>query len=111
MTDPRRAEVWLVDFGNPIGHEASRIRPAMAVSDDAANATGLVSVCPVTRTRRGYPTHVELEPGTTGLDVISYVQTEQIRTVSTHRLVHRLGTADVVAMRAVEHRLRLLLRL
>lgn len=111
MRDPLRGEIWLVDFGEPIGHEAGAARPGLVVSDDPANVHGLVVLCPVTRTRRAYPTHVELEPGSSGLPSTSYAQVEQVRTVSTRRLTRRLGAADVAAMSQVERSLRFLLRL
>ena len=111
MRDPLRGEVWLVDLGEPIGDELGASRPALIVSDDPFNAHGLVVMCPITRTRRGYPTHVEIESGNAGLDTTSYVQTEQIRTVSTRRLTRRLGMIDVVALNSVERSLRFLLRL
>lgn len=111
MSDPRRGEVWLVDLGEPIGHEAGAIRPAAVASDDRANTHGLVVVCPITRTRRGYPTHVETAPEHSGLDEVSYVQTEQIRTVSTRRLVHRTGVLDLAEQTQVDRCLRFLLRL
>lgn len=107
----RRGEVWLVDLGEPIGHEAAWQRPAVVVSDDPANQHGLAVVCPIGSARRDYPTRVEVEPGRSGLDEISYVQCEQVRTVSTVRLVHRLGAVDPVVMTAVERVLRLLFRL
>ncbi|HZE65719.1 MAG TPA: type II toxin-antitoxin system PemK/MazF family toxin [Sporichthyaceae bacterium] len=111
MRDPLRGEVWMVDLGQPIGHEAGATRPALVVSDDPANAHGLAVMCPITRTRRGYPTQVEIEQGSSGLDTTSYVQTEQIRTVSTKRLTHRLGMIDSSELSSVERSLRFLLRL
>lgn len=112
MTEnPRRGEVWLVDHGDPVGHEAAYRRPALVVSDDAANRHALVVVCPIGTTRSGYPTRVELEPERSGLDHVSYVQCEQIRTISAKRLTSRLGSADVSVIAEVERVLRLLLRL
>ncbi len=111
MRDPLRGEIWLVDLGDPIGHEAGAARPGLVVSDDPANAHGLVVMCPITRTRRGYPTHVEVESGRSGLDSTSYIQTEQIRTVSTNRLTHHVGSLDAPALASVERALRYLLRL
>jgi mRNA interferase MazF len=34
---PRRGEIWLVDFGEPVGREQAGIRPAVIVSTDALN--------------------------------------------------------------------------
>jgi len=108
---PRRGELWVVDLGDPIGPEAAFHRPALVVSDDAANRHGLVVICPIGAAKRAYPTRVELEPGRSGLDRLSYVQCEQVRTVSVDRLVHRLGLVDVTSMSEIERVLRLLLRL
>ncbi len=47
-----RGEIWLVDFGTPIGHEQGYQLPAMIVSADRMNTStaGLVIVVPLTRT-------------------------------------------------------------
>lgn len=109
--DPRRGDVWLIDLGEPVGHEAAYRRPALVVSDDPANRHGLVVVSPIGTARQGYPTRIELEPGPSGLDRRSYVQCEQLRTISALRLIHRLGAADLGVMTEVERVLRLVLRL
>lgn len=91
---PRRGDVWIVDFGTPIGHEQGYRRPAVVVSDDRLNQSRaeLAIVVPVTTTRRGLPSHVELEPrGGTGLKETSYAKGEDVKSVSTQRLVRRLG--------------------
>ena len=101
----------MIDFGDPIGHKAAFRRPAVVVSDDPANRHGLVVVCPIGTAQRRYPTRIEIEPGRSGLDRTSYIQCEQIRTVSTQRLIHQLGDAGETAMSEADRVLRLLLRL
>ena len=56
-TTPRRGEVWLVDFGEPVGHEQGWKRQAVLLSSDHLNdsAASLVIVVPVTRNRGGLP--------------------------------------------------------
>lgn len=100
-----------MDLGEPVGHEAGFRRPALVVSDDPANQHGMVVLCPIGTAQRSYPTRVEVEPGNTGLSSTSYVQCEQIRTVSSRRLTRRLGAVDVTSLITVERVLRLLLRL
>lgn len=106
-----RGAVWLVDFGEPIGHEPEGRRPAVLVSSTAYNTgpAGLVVAVPFTRTRRGIPLHVEVEPGVSGLSATSYATCDDIRSLSTRRLVRRLGDVDVTAMLAIEQVLRRLL--
>ncbi len=106
---PERGEIWLVDLGHPAGHEAGFDRPALVVSTGRFNAFGLVTVCPATSSRLGYPSHVEIEPAVSGLDETSYVQVEQLRTISTSRLRHRAGAADLVVMSRVDRILHLVL--
>jgi mRNA interferase MazF len=104
----KRGELHLCDFGDPIGHEPGFRRPAVVVSHDELNRHGIAVVLPVTRTRRGYPTHVELEAV---LPVTSYVQCELVRAVSTERLLHKVGELNVVQRAAIEAVLRRLLSL
>jgi mRNA interferase MazF len=92
---PRRGDIWIVDFGVPIGSEQSGRRPAVIVSDDLMNSgpSGLVIVVPLTSRRRDLPSHVELDP-TSGLDTPSYAKCEDVKSISTERLVHAIGAAD-----------------
>ena len=90
-------ELWLVDFGEPYPGEPGRRRPALVFGPpDAFGATfPFVVVAPLTTTHRGLSLHVEVEPARdTGLDEVSYVQCELIRSINRNRLVHRLGVVD-----------------
>lgn len=107
----RRGDVWLVDFGAPIGREQAGRRPAVVVSADRLNDSpaGVVIVIPCTTTPRGLPSHVELDPETSGLDTVSYAKCEDIKSVSDERLVARLGAANDEALFAIARTLGFLL--
>ena len=107
----RRGEIWLVDFGEPIGREQAGRRPGVVVSADRLNESlaGVVIVVPCTTTYRGLPSHVELDPQTSGLDAVSYAKCEDVKSVSDQRLVVRLGTANDEALFALSRALRFLL--
>ena len=62
----------------------------------------------MTRTRRGYPTHIELDGV---LPVTSYVQCEQIRAIPSERLIRQVGALDSVILLKVETMLRRILAL
>ena len=111
MSRARRGEVWLVDFGEPVGREQSGRRPAVVISADALNESraGIVIVVPCTTARRGLPSHIELDPATSGLDDVSYAKCEDIKSISENRLIVRLGEAPVEAMFDVVRLLRFLL--
>ena len=110
---PRRGEVWLVDFGNPVGREQAGLRPAIVVSTDALNEgrAGVVMVVPITSTRRDLPSHVEIDHPSSGLDHPSYAKCEDTKSISDRRLIEHLGTAGPEAMFQVGRVLRFLLDL
>ncbi len=91
---PRKDEVWLVDFGDPIGREQAGRRPAVIVSVNSLNESpaGVVIVVPITRSHRNLPSHVELEPGGSGLTEVSYAKCEDVKSVSEYRLITRIGS-------------------
>lgn len=110
---PRRAEIWLVDFGEPVGPEQGGRRPAMVVSADALNPgpAGVVIVVPLTTAHRALPSHVEIEAGESGLHHTSYAKCEDVKSVSEQRLVACLGVATPEAAFAAGRILRYLLEL
>lgn len=112
-SSPTRGEVWLLDLNPTRGHEQAGLRPAVVVSTDGFNhgPAGLVIVTPVTTTRRGIPFHVPVSPPEGGLRRPSFIKCEDIRSVSTERLVERWGLLTPSTMALVEDRLRILLQL
>ena len=108
---PRRGEVWLIDFGEPVGSEQAGRRPGVVVSADRLNESGagVVIVVPCTTTRRDLPSHVEIEPGDSGLDETSYAKCEDVKSVSQRRLLTRLGAAGDESLFAISRVLRFLL--
>jgi mRNA interferase MazF len=109
----RRGEVWLVDFGEPVGREQAGRRPAVVVSADPLNESraGVVIVVPITTAVRGLPSHVEIEPGSSGLDEVSYAKGEDVKSVSEQRLIGRLGAVDDEVLFGIARALRFLLDL
>ena len=113
MTDEgrlRRGDAWLVDFGaDPQDPEQAFRRPAVVVSDDRLHHPNLrmVIVVPGTSTIRRIPLHVVLPPDRdNGLTTETAFQVEQVRAVSTGRLVERLGRLDALSRHAIDEILR-----
>ena len=71
----------------------------------------VVSVVPLTSSRREWPTHVEIDAEASGLKVTSYAKCEDMRAVSPRRFERRLGAVDLLAMTRIESILRRLLAL
>lgn len=105
----RRGEVRLCDFGDPVNPEQGHRRPALVVSVDPFHRSGLAVVLPITTTKRPVPTAIEVEGA--GFDRTSYIQVDQIRTVSHERLTRRFGMIDAVTMIRIEQVLARLLGL
>lgn len=106
-----RGDVWLVDFGEPVGHEPSGHRPAVVVSADPLNESraGVVIVVPLTTTPRGLPSHIEIDPADSRLDEVSYAKCEDVKSISDQRLIARLGAVSAAVMFEIARVLRLLL--
>ncbi|MCZ2403891.1 type II toxin-antitoxin system PemK/MazF family toxin [Paenarthrobacter sp. Z7-10] len=109
----RRGGIYLADLGTPIGHEQSLRRPVVLLSAQPwlDSNPSVVTVLPITRTYRARSTHVEVEPGTSGLSAVSYIRCEDIRAVSPLRLEQRFGLVDEIVLLKVELVLRRLLAL
>ncbi len=107
----RRGEVWLVELSPTRGREQAGRRPALVVSADEFNrgAAELVVAIPITSRERGIPLHVAVEPPEGGLRVRSFIKCEDVRSLSVHRLVHRLGRVSEETLLEVSDRLRILL--
>jgi mRNA interferase MazF len=110
---PRRGEVWLVDFGDPVGREQSGRRPAIVISADPLNESraGVVIVVPITTSRRDLPSHVEIESGSSGLDAVSYAKCEDVKSISEERLIAHLGSATDAVTFDIGRVLRFLLEI
>lgn len=109
----RRGDVWLVDLDPVEGREQAGRRPALVLSDDTFNASPaeLVTVLPITSKARRIRTRVQLEPPDGGLNVMSFVICEQVRTISTRRLGRCLGSVAPSTMFRVEQIVRVMLGL
>lgn len=114
----RRGDIMAVSLDPVRGVEAGKTRPAVVVSNDAANATadrlgrGVITVVPVTsNTARVFPFQVLLRASQTGLSSDAKAQAEQVRSVAVERIGRRLGRVPAAAMADLDQALRLHLSL
>ena len=114
----RRGEIVAVNLDPARGSEANKTRPAVVVSNDAANATatrlgrGVVTLVPVTSsTGRVYPFQVLLPASLTGLPRDSKAQAEQVRSVAVERIGARIGQLPSALVAELDQALRLHLSL
>lgn len=113
MPEPRRAELWWVDWSPGRGSEQIGLRPALVVQTDAASGNPHypnVVVVTVSTKGRPVPFHVVLSPDpATGLERGSFAKCEQIMTISKNRLVRRIGQVGPETMEHVTTALHLVL--
>jgi mRNA interferase MazF len=110
----RRGQIVIVRLDPTLGSEVSKTRPAVIVSNDAANATatrlgrGVITVVPVTsNVTRVHPFQVLLPAKLTGLPRDSKARTEQVRSVTVERIGHRLGQLPAALVSQLDQALRI----
>lgn len=114
----RRGDVVLVDLEPARGSEANKVRPAVVVSNDGANAAatrlgrGVITVVPVTsNVARVLPFQVLLSARATGLARDSKAQAEQVRSLAFERIGRTVGRVPAESMHELDEALRLHLAL
>jgi len=101
----KRGEVWWVEFDPAVGSEIRKTRPAVIVSNDAANRNlARVVVVPLTSsTGRQYPGEALVSVGGNQ----SKAMADQIMAADKRRLKSQLGILSKTDMLAVEDAIRM----
>ncbi|MFT3797980.1 type II toxin-antitoxin system PemK/MazF family toxin [Microbacterium sp.] len=114
----RRGQIVTVSLDPAVGSEAAKTRPAVIVSNNAANAItsrsgrGTVTVVPLTsNVNVVHPFQVRLPAVETGLPQDSKAQAEQVRTVAAERIVAPIGWVPAELMGGIDEALRVHLSL
>jgi mRNA interferase MazF len=103
VTEHLRWSVVVVNLDPVEGHEQAGRRRALVVSYEPFHASGLVTVCPITASRKAvrYPGDVVIAVGNAGQTHPGVIVCSQIRTVSTRRIHERpLGVVTDIATRS-----------
>ena len=104
----------MVDLDPVLGSEADKVRPAVIVSNNGANAavqrsgSGVLTVVPVTSNiTRIYPFQVLLPAAQCGLRRDSKAQAEQVRSVAAVQIGRRVGVLPSDLLAQLDSALRL----
>ena len=111
MMNINRGDIWLIDFNPTIGREQAGIRPALILSVNEFN-NGMASkviALPLTSKNKGIPLDVELIPPDGGINKISFIKCEDVRSLSRNRLIEKWDQVSESKLMEVENKVKLLL--
>jgi mRNA interferase MazF len=105
VIQPKRGEVYLVNFDPTIGSEIMKTRPALVLQNDTSNRYSPITIVAAITSKFDetlYPTEVLITPPEGGLMHIGVALLNQIRSIDKQRLIRRLGAVNRGTMKKVE---------
>lgn len=97
MEEVKWGDVCFVNVPDDIaGSEQSGIRPALIVQNDKGNTHSPTTIVALitSRKKKPMPTHITVFPQESGLNKISTVMMEQVRTIDKTRIISKVGHLD-----------------
>ena len=115
VAHPRRGEIYLAAFDPTVGREIKKTRPALIIQNDIGNRYSDLTIVAAITSKISpvlYPVEVIVKPSSAnGLQVLSAILLDQVRTVDRQRLIKRLGVLDPSIMRTVDEAIQISLGL
>ena len=104
---PKRGDFIWLDFDPTKGHEQAGKRPALVLSQERFNISGLVMVCPITSKAKGYNTEILL-PATEPVQGV--ILTDQVHTKDWQaRGIQIIGSASEQTLHEVFMRIKIIM--
>lgn len=114
VAQPKRGDVYLVNFDPTIGAEIRKARPAIVLQNDIATRHSPITIVAAISSQFDeplYPTEVLIKTNEGGLSVDSVALLNQIRSIDKQRLVKRLGVVKQETMDRVDRAIQVSLGL
>ena len=105
MNNIQRGDIFFADLNPVVGSEQGGVRPVVVIQNDKGNKYSPTIIAAITsRTaKKKLPTHVDIEPKSTGLMEDSIVMLEQVRTIDKTRLIRKLGHLNEASIQQINH--------
>ena len=102
----RQGEIWEINLSPTVGAEIKKKRPAVIINDDAIGILPLKVIVPITEWKNRYHGAiwmVRIEPDSENkLTKLSAIDTFQIRSISTRRLLRKIGSVPSKVLEEVK---------
>jgi mRNA interferase MazF len=102
--DIKRGEIYLVNLDPVLGSEQGRTRPCLVVQNNIGNKYSLNTIIAsiTSKIDKEYPFIVKIDKGIANLSKDSFVQLDQIRTISSKRIIKRIGVLPKAVMLKID---------
>jgi mRNA interferase MazF len=111
VTKPLKGEIWLIRLDPTEGHEQSKTRPCLIISNNKFNksAVDLVFIAPLTSKNKQIPLHVKILKQVSRLPYDSFIMPEQIRSLSTNRCIKKIGDTNETILSELQNKIKVIL--
>ena len=103
----KQGEIWEVDLNPTTGAEINKKRPAIIINDDAIGILPLRVIVPITEWKENFSNAiwlVKVDPDKDNkLKKLSAIDTFQIRSVSTKRLIRKIGSVSSSVLEKIKN--------
>ncbi|MGD1803999.1 type II toxin-antitoxin system PemK/MazF family toxin [Dapis sp. BLCC M126] len=112
--NPKRGEIYLVNFDPSVGSEIKKTRPALILQNDTSNTYSQITIVAAITSKfdeKLYPTEVLIVAKEGGLNLDSVVLLNQIRSIDKQRLIRCIGSLTTETMKQVDRAIKISLGL
>jgi len=102
--DIKRGVVYLINLDPVIGSEQGKTRPCLIIQNNIGNkySQNTIIASITSKIDKEYPFLVKIEKGVANLPKDSFVQLDQIRTISVKRIIKKIGSLPKEVMLKID---------
>jgi len=102
--DIKRGDVYLINLDPVIGSEQGKTRPCLIIQNNIGNkySQNTIIASITSKIDKEYPFLVKIEKGVANLPKDSFVQLDQIRTISVKRIIKKIGSLPKEVMLKID---------